>query len=413
MEFLHSLAGLAGLVGIAWAISENRRAVPWRALVVGVALQVALALVLLRLPAVRDAFLVLNRLVAALQDATAAGTAFVFGHVGGGPVPYDVADPTAGFILAFQALPLVLVVSALTALLYHWRVLPRIVSAFAWVLRRTMGVGGAVGCGTAANVFVGMVEAPLFVRPYLATAGRGELFVIMTAGMATIAGTVMVLYATFLNGVVADPIGQLLTASLLSAPAAIAIARVMVPPAGDERAEEVVPGRLYDSAMDAVTRGTADGLRLLLNIIAMLVVLVALVHLANACLGLAPDVGGAPLTLQRILGVVLAPLAWLTGIPWDEAAVAGALLGTKIVLNELLAYLDLAALPAGTLSERSRLVMTYALCGFANFGSLGIMIGGLGAMVPDRRAEIVGLGLKSIVAGTLATCMTGAVVGLL
>lgn len=413
MLTIQALFGITVFIGFAWAISEDRRAVSWRTVLSGIALQVALALLLLKLSWARDMFLALNRAVVVLQDATTTGTSFVFGFVGGGVLPFEVKDPSATFVLAFQALPLVLVVSALSALLYHWRVLPLVVRGFAWALRRTMGVGGAVGCSTAANVFVGMVEAPLFIRPYLARVSRSELFVIMTGGMATIAGTVMVLYAAFLDGVIADPIGHLLTASILSAPAAIAIARLMIPADSEELAAEAIPERLYDSSMDAVTTGTFDGLRLLLNIIAMLIVLVALVYLANSILSLLPEFGDRPVTLQRLLGYVMAPVAWLMGIPWSEAVAAGSLLGIKIVLNELLAYLELAAFAEQSFSERSRLIMTYALCGFANFASLGIMVGGLGAMAPDRRGEIVSLGLKSILAGTLATCMTGAVVGLL
>ena len=413
MLTLQALFGITVLVGLAWAFSENRRNVPWKTVISGITLQVILALLLLKLAWARDLFLALNRIVVTIQDATTTGTFFVFGFVGGGSVPFETTNPGATFVLAFQALPLVLVVSALSALLYHWRVLPLVVQGFAWALRRTMGVGGAVGCSTAANVFVGMVEAPLFVRPYLAQVSRSELFIIMTGGMATIAGTVMVLYAAFLNGVIDDPIGHLLTASILSAPAAIAVARLMIPADEDETAADIVPTRLYESSMDAVTTGTFDGLRLLLNIVAMLVVLIALVYLANAVLGLMPDFGDKPVTLQRLLGYVMAPVAWLMGIPWAEAVNAGSLLGIKIVLNELLAYLELAAVAEESFSERSRLIMTYALCGFANFGSLGIMVGGLGAMAPDRRGEIVSLGLKSIVGGTLATCMTGAIVGIL
>ena len=258
-----------------------------------------------------------------------------------------------------------------------------------------------------------MVEAPLLVRPYLAALSRSELFVVMTAGMATIAGTVLVLYATALTSVIANPVGHLLTASLLSAPAAVLIARVMVPGEGETAGGSAAPPRLYESSVDTITRGTLDGLTLLLNIVATLIVIIALVHLANLVLGLLPGLAGAPITLERMLGFVLAPIAWLMGIPWGEAVTAGSLLGIKVVLNELVAYFSLADLPEGTLSERSRLIMTYALCGFANFASLGILIAGIGAMVPDRRAEIVGLGLRSIMAGTLAACMTGTVIGLL
>ena len=386
---------------------------PVRTLVTGLALQLVLALLLLKLPPVRDVFLALNVIVQALQQASQTGTSFVLGYLGGGDVPFETRHGASTFILAFQALPLVLVMSALSALLYHWRILPVVVQGFAWCLRRTLGIGGTAGVGTAANVFVGMVEAPLLVRPYLAATSRSDLFVIMAAGMATIAGTMMVLYASFLDGVIADPLGHILTASVLNAPAAIVIARLMIPPGTDPMPETVQLTSPYDSPMDAVTRGTLDGLTLLLNMGAMLIVLVALVALANAALGLLPNWGDAAITLQRLLGLLLAPLAWLIGIPWAEASAAGALLGTKIVLNELIAYLSMARLSPGTLSDESRLILTYALCGFANFGSLGIMIGGMGAMAPERRGEIVALGLRSIVAGTLTTCLTAALVGLL
>jgi CNT family concentrative nucleoside transporter len=398
---------------VAWAISEDRRAVPVRTLVAGLILHLALALVLLKLPLVRDMFLSLNDVVRALQQATTAGTSFVLGYLGGSEPPFDTRQGVSSFVLAFQALPLVLVISALSALLYNWRILPLIVQGFAWCLRKTLNLGGTAGVGTAANVFVGMVEAPLLVRPYLAGASRSDLFVIMTAGMATIAGTMMVLYATFLTGVVADPLGHLLTASVLNAPAAIVIARLMIPPSPGSQPETVKITSPYDNAMDAITRGTLEGLTLLLNICAMLIVLVALVALANATLGLLPEVGGEAITLQRGLGYIMAQVAWLIGIPMSEAGTAGSLLGTKIVLNELIAYPAMAQLPEGALSVESRLIMTYALCGFANFASLGIMIGGLGAMVPDRRREIVALGLRSILAGVLSTCLTAALVGLI
>jgi CNT family concentrative nucleoside transporter len=310
----------------------------------------------------------------------------------------------------------VLVISALSSLLFYWRVLPWVVRLFARLLERTMGVGGAVGLSAAANVFVGMVEAPLFVRPYIARMSRSELFVMMSCGMATIAGTVMVLYAGFIGRVVPGALGHILVASVIATPAAIAVALLMVPPAPHEPATGGTAADLEPSAatssMDAITRGTLDGAALLVNIVAMLLVLVALVHLANAILGLAPEVGGATVTLQRLLGLAMAPLAWLAGVPWAEAPAAGQLLGTKTILNELLAYLDLAK-SGDTLSPRSRLIMTYALCGFANLGSLGIMIGGLATMAPERRGEIVALGARTLVSGTLATLIAGATVGIL
>ena len=276
-----------------------------------------------------------------------------------------------------------------------------------------MAVGGAVGLGAAANIFVGMIEAPLFVRNYLSKLSRSEMFMLMTAGMATVAGTVLILYATFVGEVIDNAIGHLLTASIISAPAAITVAKLMVPSDAPPTSAELESDTEVNSSMDAITQGTMNGLKLFLNIVAMLLVFVALVHLANALLGLFPPVAGSVLTFERILGWIMAPICWLMGVPWSEAIVAGSLMGVKTILNEFIAYLQLAALPEGTLSDRSELIMTYALCGFANFGSLGIMLGGLTTMVPERRTEIVDLGLKSIVAGTLATCCTGAVVGVM
>jgi CNT family concentrative nucleoside transporter len=407
-----SLLGFLVLHALAWALCEDRRRVAWRPVIAGMLLTLALGVLLLKSPFIRDGFMALNDALAALERATREGTAFVFGFLGGGPLPYAESYAGASFVLAFRALPLVLVVSALSALLFHWRVLPWIVRGFSLVLEKSMGVGGAIGLSSAANVFVGMVEAPLFVKPYIRNMSRSELFILMSCGMATVAGTVMALYASILSKVVPDALGHILIASIISTPAAIAVSVLMVP--GDARvtAGELVP-QSATSSMDAITRGTLDGVQLLINIVAMLLVLVALVSLANQVLALLPQVSGSPITLQRVLGAALAPLVWIMGIPWSEATTAGSLMGTKTVLNELLAYLDLARLPQGALSPRSSLMMTYALCGFANFGSLGIMIGGLATMAPERRDEIVSLGGKTIVSGTLATCVAGSVVGIL
>ncbi|VFN07207.1 MAG: concentrative nucleoside transporter, CNT family, partial [Candidatus Kentron sp. G] len=380
----------------------------WRIPIAGLALQFVLAFLLIKLPLLQDFFIVLNQGLLALQEATRAGTGFVFGFIGGAEVPYEEKAGTSSFILAFQALPLILVMSALSALLFYLRILPLVVKLFSLVLQKTLGVGGALGLGAAANIFVGMVEAPLVVRPYLSRLSRSELFALMTCGMATIAGTMMVLYASILGPVLPNAMGHILIASLISAPAAIVVARMMVPESETATEGELVIPQPATSAMDAITKGTLDGLKLFLNIIAILIVLVALVSLFNRILA-----GFGSPSLQELLGLVMTPVVWLMGIPWAEAQSAGALMGTKIVLNEFLAYLDMSALAPGTLSERSVLIMTYALCGFANFGSLGIIIGGMGTMAPDRYQEIVGLGMKSIAAGTLATCMTGAVVGVL
>jgi CNT family concentrative nucleoside transporter len=385
----------------------------------------ATAVVLIKLPGVAPVFGAINDAVGAIASASRAGTSFVFGYLGGGALPFDLKSPGADFILAFQALPIVLVMSVLTTLLFYWRILPPVVRGLAWVLERTLGIGGAVGLSTAANIFLGMVEAPLFIRPYLAQLTRSELFLVMTGGMAGIAGTVLVLYATLLAPLISDAAGHFVIASVLGAPAAILVSLIMVPEttsvktggaSGDPRLPDPRlandPDLHAASTMDAIVKGTVAGLELLLNIVAMLIVLVALVHLANAILGLLPDVGGA-ITLQRMLGYAMAPVCWLMGLPWPQAIPAGSLMGTKTVLNELIAYVDFSKLGTDVLDPRSRLIMLYAMCGFANFGSLGIMVGGLGTMAPERRAEINSLGLKSIVSGTLTTCLMGAIVGVL
>ncbi len=415
MLVFQSIIGIVTLLLIAWVFSENRRAVSVRQAVIGLAVTVVLALILLKIPPVRAAFAAANGAVNAINDATRAGTAFVFGYVGGGPLPFDPKFPGSEFVLAFQALPIVLVMSVLTTLLFYWRILPPIVRGFGWALERTMGVGGAVGLSTAANIFVGMVEAPLFIRPYLERLTRSELFAVMTGGMAGIAGTVLVLYAVIVTPVLPDAAGHFIIASVLGAPAAILIGQIMVPATAGMATKGVLiePDPVAASTMDAIVKGTGAGLELLLNIIAMLLVFVALVHLGNAILGLLPDFAGAPLTFERLLGWIMAPVCWLMGIPWQEAVTAGGLMGAKTILNEFIAYLKLSQLPPDALSGRSRLIMLYAMCGFANFGSLGIMIGGLAVMAPSRRDEVVALGLRSIVSGTLATCLMGAIVGLL
>jgi len=348
-----------------------------------------------------------------LEDATRAGTSLVFGYLGGGPLPFAEISPGATYVLACRGLPLILLVSALTALLFHWGVLQKVVGLFSLLLRKMLGVSGCESLGVSANIFVGMIEAPLFIRLYLKELTRSELFAVMAGGMATIAGTMMVLYANILGPVLEGSLGHLLIASVLSAPAALTVAKLMIPETGTPRERNFQIRPETRNSMDALTRGTLDGLRLLLNVVAMLIVFVGFVFLINAIFGLLPSFGGEEMSLERVLGWVMAPLVWIMGIPWSEARTAGSLMGTKTVLNELLAYLRLAELGPEALSPRSRLIMTYAMCGFANFGSLGIMIGGMGGMAPERRDEIVDLGLRAIVAGTLATMMTGCVAGIL
>ena len=412
---VQSAFGIAALLALAWAFGENRRAVSVRQAAIGLAVTLITAVMLIKLPVVARAFGAINDVVGEISSASRAGTSFVFGYLGGGPLPFELKAPGAEFVLAFQALPIVLTMSVLTTLLFYWRVLPPLVRGFAWALERTIGVGGAVGLSTAINIFVGHVEAPLFIRPYLARLTRTELFIVMTGGMAGIAGTVLVLYATMLGPIIPDAAAHLVIASVLGAPAAILISLIMVPETADRQtgADLIEPEPVASSTMDAIVKGTVAGLELLLTIVAMLIVLVALVYLANAILGLLPDVAGAPLSLQRMLGWLMAPVCWLMGIPWDQAQTAGSLMGIKTILNELIAYVELSKLGPETLDARSRLIMLYAMCGFANFGSLGIMIGGMATMVPERRDDIVSLGLKSIVSGTLSTCLIGAIVGVL
>ena len=417
---LQALSGLIVFIALAWVLGESRKLPDWKVITAGLALQFGIALLMLWVPLVQDALQLLNQGVAAISDATEVGTLFVFGYLGGkpnainNPYPFEVANVGSTFIIAFRVLPLILFFTVLSALLWYFKILPYLIHGFSILLKRTLGVGGAVGVSTAANIFLGMVEAPILIRPYIASLSRSELFIVMTCGMATVAGSVMVLYSVILEGIIPNPLGHVLTASVISAPAAIMIARLMIP--GDKKTErdnnsaDIIQ---YHSAMDAITRGTQDGIRLMVNVGAMLVVLVALVALGNSFLSLLPDLFGEKVTLERVLGYAFAPIVWLMGIPWHEATTAGALMGTKTVLNELLAYLQMAALAPGSLSERSELIMTYAICGFANFGSLGIMIGGIGSMCPERKTEIVQLAPKALISGTLATCMTGALVGIL
>jgi CNT family concentrative nucleoside transporter len=413
MNGLRGLLALPVILGLVWLISEDRRHPRFRVIVAGLSLQIGLALVLLKFQPATALFLSLNAAVEALQTATDAGTAFVFGYLGGGPAPYDVTRPNASFILAFRALPLVLVISALASLMLYVGILQKIVGALAFALRRTLGVGGALGLGAAVHIFVGMVEAPLLVRPYLNAMSRGELLALMTCGLAGVAGTVMVIYAGILGPVIPNALGNILIASVISTPAALAIAAVMIPfgPTGAEDARLKVSD-LPASALEAIARGVEDGVKILANIIAMLIVLVALVSLANIGLAALPH-RDAPLTLQVLFSFPFRPLMWLIGIPWEESRAAAALMSSKTVLNEFIAFIDLANLPPDALSPRSRLIMTYALCGFANFGSLGILIGGLTTMAPERKHDIVALGFRAMIAGTLATCMSGAVVGAL
>jgi CNT family concentrative nucleoside transporter len=410
---IQGIAGIFTLLGIAWLLSENRRIIHWRMILAGLALQVVIALVMLKVPLFRQFFLVLNSIVIAFQDATQAGTSFVFGYLGGGPLPFVETKPGGSFSLAFQALPLVLVIAALTTLLYYWRILPKVVQAFSWFLRKSMGIGGALGVVASGCIFLGMIEAPLLIRPYLNKLTRSELFAMMVTGLSCIAGTMLMLYATVLQGSLPDALAHILTASIIHAPAALVLASIIIPETEQPTFGNEISPSEASSAMDALSKGTWDGLQLLFNIVAILIVFVSLVKLVNIGLGHLPDLQGSPLTLERLLGTVMAPVVWLIGVPWQEAQTAGSLMGTKIVLNELLAYIDFVKLPQAALGEKSRIIMTYAMCSFANLGSLGILIGGLGSLCPERRNEITGMGVKALIAGVLASLMTGAIVGIL
>ncbi len=410
---LLSLLGFVVLLAVAWLASTDRRRVPWRMLLGGIGLQFAVAALMLKIPAFSGVFMALNRLVLAMEEATRAGTSFVFGYLGGGPVPFPTPKPGDGFILAFQALPLVIVIGALTSLLFYWRVLPKVVLAFSWVLRKSMGIGGPLGVGASGTIFLGMIESPLLIRPYLPLMTRGEIFMLMATGLSCIAGTMLMLYATVLTGVIPDAVGHILTASVIHAPAALAVAALMMPETGEPTLGHGITPSAATSSLDAVSRGTWEGFQLYLNIIAMLIAFLALVKLVYLGLGLLPELGGTALTLERALGWLLAPAAWLLGVPWGDCAQAGSLLGQKIVLNEFIAFITMAGLPQEALGERTRLILTYAMCSFANLGSVGIIIGGMGALCPERRAEIAGLGLRALGAAILASLMTGTVVGML
>ena len=422
MVTLQALLGLAVFIGLAVLCSEQRRMLNWQLLAAGLGLQFLVAFVMFRFELLQALLNALNRVVVAIADATEAGSLFVFGYLGGDPsnvaYPFSIDNPEATVILAFRILPLILIFTVLSAILWHYRILPFIVRGFSIVLRRAMGVSGAVGLSAAANIFIGMVESPALIRPYIKRLTRSELFVVMSCGMATIAGTVMVLYSVILGEMIDNALAHILTASVISAPAAIMLALIMVPTEAEDSAQiaggdAVDISTDYHNVMDAIARGTSDGLKLTVNVGAMLLVFVALVALFNSALSLLPYSSDDPLTLQTILGWMFAPLVWLMGIPWQEAQLAGTLMGIKTALNELLAFLALVDLPAESLSDKSTIIMTYALCGFANFGSLGIMIAGLTGMCSERAHEIVALAPKSLISGTLATCMTGTIAGLL
>lgn len=413
-----SAIGLVAFIAIAWLLSERKRAFPLGMAVWVTLAQVAFAAAFLYIPPARAALAGLNVAVDALQQATLAGTSFVFGYVGGGDVPFVIKPGGEGlmFSFAFMALPLLIFMSALAGLLWHWGVLKVFVRGLAFFLQRAFGVGGAVALAAAANVFFGQTEAPLLIRHYLDKISRSELFMVITAGYATVAGTVVVLYASILNPVEPSVIGHIVLASIISAPAALLMGRIMTPPAKDEipTSASAADDFKYEGSMDAFTTGATEGLKLYLNIIASIIAFLALAALINIMLSAAPDVGGAPLTLERMLGWMFAPAMWLAGVPWSHAIGAGELMGVKTALNEVVAYLKLATDPQyAVFDQRTRLITIYAMCGFANIGSLGIVIGGLSSLAPSRRSDVIELAPRALIGGTLATLSTGAVIGLI
>ncbi|MBO6558501.1 MAG: nucleoside:proton symporter [Pseudomonadales bacterium] len=413
MLLVQSLVGLGCLIGLCYLFSANRKDVRFPIVIKSLLLQIVFALLLLKLPASQKLFVVLNDGISVLQAATREGTTFIFGYLGGGPLPFEETSPGGGFILAFQAMPLVIVLSVISAVLMYLKILPVIMRGFSLILEKTLEIGGALGLGVSANAFLGMIESPLLIKPYLSKLSHGEMFAIMTAGMATIAGTMLALEAAVISSVVPNAIGHLISCSLITLPGVIYISHLLVPDRSAVTSGDGDVERGADNLMDAISTGTANGLQLFLNIIAMIIVIVALVYLLNAILGVFPDVAGEAITLERILGVVMAPLTMMMGIPFSEAFITGQLMGTKVVLTEFVAYVRFGQMPVEELTERTRIIMTYALCGFANFVSLGIMITGLITIVPERKNEIMEMGFKSIVAGTIATCTTATIVGII
>ena len=408
------LIGIAGVLLLAWTLSEDRRARPgWRWVAAALGLQLGLALLIVRVPFVWEVVGLANRGVRAVEQATLVGSSYMFGYIGGADLPFQLKPGAeAPVVIAFQILPLVIVFSALSALLWHWGVLRWLVRGFGWALQRSLGVSGVVGLSGGATLFLGVVETPLVVRAWLGRMNRAELFSMMVLVMATISGAILVLYAQTLARTVPDAVGHMISASVISLPAALLVARLMVPGTGETPDDRSEPGLRYEGSIDAVIKGTMDGIQLFLSVIGIIIVVFALVALVDGMLAALPLVDGEPLRVKRVFGWVFAPVMWMLGVPWEQAPVAGSLMGTKAILNEYVAYLELAALPAGTLDPRSLLIVTYALCGVANLASVGLLVSTIGTLAPERRAEVAGLGMKSWVAGNCASMMTGAVIGL-
>jgi CNT family concentrative nucleoside transporter len=414
-ENAQSLVGLALILLVCWALSEDRSKFPWKLAVGAIVLQAALVLALFGVPALRAGLSGVGAAVDGLASSTQAGVSFVFGFLSGTPdQPYAVEHPAGLFVFAFRVLPVILVVCALAALLWHWKILKWITQGFGFIFEKTMGLRGAPALATAATVFMGQIEGPIFIRSYLSSLSRSELFLLIAVGMSCVSGSTMVAYATILKGVLPNAAAHVLTASIISAPAGVLLARILVPRnprMEDGKDLDPTANKVYESSIDALIKGTTDGLQIALNVGATLIVFVAMVAMVNGILGMFPQVQGAPLSVERILGVIFAPLAWSIGVPWRDAPTAGSLLGVKLVLTEFTAFIKLGAIPVGELGDRTRVIMTYALCGFANIASVGMNVAGYTVLVPERRGEVIGMVWKAMFAGFLATCVTAAVVG--
>jgi len=427
-----SLIGVVFVLGLCWVLSENRKRFPLMLAIGSLVIQVGLVLLLFGLPRLEWAQNVYNPLywlsmgvqgglhaassaVEGLGTATRAGTSFVFGFLAGGDQPFAVTGPGGVFIFAFQVMPVILVVCALSALLWHWRILKWITQGFGFVFQKTLGLRGPIGLATAATIFMGQVEGPIFIRAYLDKLSRSELFMLISVGMACVSGSTMVAYATILKNVLPDAAAHVLTASIISAPAGVLLARILIPadPAESKDGLMEAEDKRYDSSVDALIKGTSDGLTIVLNVGATLIVFVALIAMVDLILAAMPTLWGAPMSIERGLGAAFAPLAYALGLPWNEAPAGGLLLGTKLVLTEFTAFIKMSELPAEALSERSRMIMTYALCGFANIASVGINVAGYSVLVPTRRGEVMGMVWKAMLAGFLATCLTASLVGLM
>ena len=412
LNVIQVFIGFIGLIALAIPFSNSIRDINYKYIFYGIISQIVLALILLKIPLVIDFFEILGNGVFILQQATQEGANFVFGF----PPSNDGSEYRSLLeTFAFGVLPYIIVMSCISAILWYWGILPFIVNLISKACQRVFNIGGPVGLGAAANIFIGQVEAPLLIRPFLSKLSNKELLILMTAGMATVAGSVMVALISILELTFSDEnlIQHFITASVLSVPAAIMYANIMIPSNSITDFDGAKTPKVYKSTMDAITRGTSDGANIAVSVGTILIAVIALVYIVNAFLSLVGIQLGIDLSIQIILGYIFAPIAWLMGIPWDEAIISGELLGIKTALNEFIAYPALAGLEDGVLSDRSKLITFYALCGFANLSSVGILISGMGAMAPERKSDLIDVSFKALVGATLASCMTGLVVGCL